>query len=305
MKLLPDTLRTPDERFAGLPDYTFKPNYTNTLAGFEGLRMHYVDIGPHDADTVFLCLHGQPTWSYLYRKMVPVFAGEGARVLAPDLFGFGRSDKPTKEEFYTFTRHRDALLAFINHLDLKNVTLVCQDWGGLLGLTLPHAQPERFKRLVVMNTALGTGTMPMGAGFLAWLAWVRANPDFSPAAVLSRTATHLSAAEKAAYDAPFPDVQYKAGIRRFPNLVPQSPEADGAVDSQTAAKWWSTDWQGKSFMAIGMQDTVITPAVMHSLRTVIKGCPEPLQFAQAGHFLQEHHGEEIAQKAMAYFNSSS
>jgi haloalkane dehalogenase len=302
MKLLPNTLRTPDERFSALPDYAFEANYTNTLKGFEDLRMHYIDVGSKDTDAVFLCLHGQPTWSYLYRKMMPVFASQGARVIAPDLFGFGRSDKPMQEDFYTFTRHRDALLAFIDQLDLKNVTLVCQDWGGVLGLTLPPSMPERFKRLVVMNTSLATGLHSLGPGFMAWLDWVKANPDFSPAAVVSRSATHLSAAEKAAYDAPFPDVQYKAGIRRFPSLVPQTPDADGAAYAQAAAKWWSTQWQGKSFMAIGMQDPVIVPAAMYALRKLIKACPEPVEFAQAGHFLQEHHGAEIAQKAMAHFD---
>ncbi len=301
MKLLPQTLRTSDERFAQLPDYDFAPNYTNTLAGFEGLRMHYVDVGPKSASTVFLCLHGQPTWSYLYRKMIPVFASEGARVVAPDLFGMGRSDKPVNESFYTFTQHRNALLAFIAHLDLRNVTLVCQDWGGVLGLTIPPATPERFKRLIVMNTVLATGMHPLGAGFNSWLDWVKANPDFSPAAVVSRSATHLSPSEKAAYDAPFPDVHHKAAIRRFPSLVPQTPDADGASYARDAAQWWSTQWQGASFMAIGMQDTVIVPAAMHALRKVIKNCPEPIEFAQAGHFLQEHRGAEVAKQAISYF----
>jgi haloalkane dehalogenase len=302
MHLLPDVLRTPDERFANLPGYAFAPNYTSDLVGFEGLRMHYLDEGSKDADTVFLCLHGQPTWSYLYRSMIPVFAKHGARVVAPDLFGFGKSDKPVHEDFYTFTKHRNALLAFIRQLNLHNVTLVCQDWGGLLGLTLPYELSDRFKRLIVMNTALGTGLRPMGPGFMAWLEWVKANPDFSPAAVVSRTAAHLSPAEKAAYDAPFPDVRYKAGIRRFPSLVPQTPEADGAAYARQAAQWWSTQWQGESFMAIGMQDTVITPPAMHALRKVIKNCPEPCEFAQAGHFLQEHHGAEVANLALAHFH---
>jgi haloalkane dehalogenase len=305
MNVLPDVLRTPDERFANLPGYAFEPHYISDLKGFEGLRMHYVDEGPKDADTVFLCLHGQPTWSYLYRSMIPVFAKHGARVVAPDLFGFGKSDKPIREEFYSFTQHRNSLLAFISHLNLNNVTLVCQDWGGILGLTLPYEFSARFKRLVVMNTALTTGLRPMGPGFLAWLEWVKANPDFSPAAVVSRTATHMTAAEKAAYDAPYPDVHYKAGIRRFPSLVPQTPKADGADYARQAAQWWSAQWQGQSFMAIGMLDTVITPAVMYSLRKTIKNCPEPREFAKAGHFLQEHHGAEVAELALAHFRNGA
>jgi haloalkane dehalogenase len=298
-----EILRTPDARFASLPDYPFEPNYTSDLLGFEGLRMHYVDVGPKDAGTVFLCLHGQPTWSYLYRKMIPVFVQNGARVIAPDMFGFGKSDKPVDENFYTFTRHRSSLLEFIKHLDLKNVTLVCQDWGGVLGLTLPQMEPARFKRLVVMNTALATGQHTMSSGFLAWMDWVKANPDFSPGAVVARTCTTLSEGEKAAYDAPFPDVRYKSGARRFPSIVPQTLHEDGAAYAQHAIQWWDKEWTGQSFMAIGMQDHVITPAIMYSLSSVIKGCSQPHEFAQAGHFVQEQCGREIAELALAHFNN--
>jgi haloalkane dehalogenase len=298
-----DKLRTPDDRFVSLPDFPFQPNYISDLSSFEGLRMHYVDVGPKDADTVFLCLHGQPTWSYLYRKMIPVFARNGARVIAPDLFGFGKSDKPTAESFYTFTHHRNSLIEFIKKLNIQNVTLVCQDWGGVLGLTLPPWEPSRFKRLVVMNTALATGQRPMGPGFLGWLDWVKANPDFSPAAVVSRSCTTLSDGEKAAYDAPFPDIHYKAGARRFPGLVPQNLNDDGAEYARHAVQWWSTQWTGASFMAIGMQDQVITPVAMYGLRTVINGCPEPHEFPEAGHFIQEQSGHEVAELAMSYFNT--
>ena len=149
---MPAILRTPDERFAGLPGFAFEPRYVDQLRGFDGLRMHYVDAGPANADTVFLCLHGQPTWAYLFRRMMPVFLRAGHRVVAPDLFGFGRSDKPVDEATYTFDFHRDSLHALIDALDLRNLCLVVQDWGGLLGLTLPMAMPERVTRLLIMNT---------------------------------------------------------------------------------------------------------------------------------------------------------
>ena len=156
-----NVLRTSNERFIDLPDFQFDPYYINDLKGFEGLRMHYVDEGPQNANNIFLCLHGEPTWSYLYRKMIPIFASDGNRVVAPDFFGFGRSDKPVDETVYTFDFHHNSLIEFIDHLDLNNITLVCQDWGGLLGLTLPMEMPKRFSRLLIMNTTLGTGDIQL------------------------------------------------------------------------------------------------------------------------------------------------
>jgi haloalkane dehalogenase len=296
----PGVRRTPDARFVQLPGYSFVPHYLDGLPGYEGLRLHYLDEGPADAPVTFLCLHGQPTWAYLYRRMIPVFSASGARVIAPDLFGFGRSDKPTEEAWYTFTRHRESLLAFVRVLDLRNVTLVCQDWGGILGLTLPMEDPERYARLLVMNTALATGRAPLGEGFLAWRAWVNAHPDLRVGALLGRACAHLSPAECAAYDAPFPDATYKAGARRFPNLVCDHPDADGADISRRALKWWKNEWQGRSFMAIGMQDVVIPPEAMQRLRTVIRNCPAPLELPQAGHFVQEW-GETVAQAALSSY----
>jgi haloalkane dehalogenase len=290
-------LRTPDARFATLPAYAFAPHYLERLPGFDGLRMHYLDEGPRGAARTFLCLHGQPTWSYLYRRMIPVFAASGARVIAPDLFGFGRSDKPAEEPWYTFTRHRDSLIAFVVALDLRGVTLVVQDWGGLLGLTLPMDLPERFDRLLVMNTTLGTGDVPLSEGFLAWRAWANKNPDMDIAKLMQRSCPHLSDTEAAAYGAPFPDASYKAGVRRFPNLVPEDPDADGAAISRRARDWWQRDWRGRAFMAIGAADPVLGPPVMNALRRVVRGCPEPLVLPQAGHFAQEW-GEEIARAAL-------
>jgi haloalkane dehalogenase/tRNA(adenine34) deaminase len=297
---MPEILRTPDARFAALPGFAFAPHYVERLPGFDGLRMHYLDEGPGGAARTFLCLHGQPTWSYLYRRMIPAFAASGARVVAPDLFGFGRSDKPADEAWYTFTRHRDALLEFVAALDLRGVTLVVQDWGGLLGLTLPMDMPERIERLLVMNTALGTGDVPLGEGFLAWRAWANKNPDMDVAKLMKRSCPHLSDAEAAAYAAPYPDASYKAGVRRFPNLVPERPDADGAALSRRAREWWQRDWRGQSFMVIGATDPVLGPPVMNALRQVIHGCPEPLVLPQAGHFAQEW-GEVIATAAIAAF----
>jgi pimeloyl-ACP methyl ester carboxylesterase len=295
-----DILRTPDDRFLNLPHFPFRPNYIDTLSGFDGLRMHYVDTGPRDADHVILCLHGEPTWSYLYRKMIPVFTAAGSRVVAPDLFGFGRSDKPSDEAVYTFDFHRNTLMAFIEHLDLYHITLVCQDWGGILGLTLPMDLPDRFSRLLVMNTTLGTGDVELSKGFIQWRAWVRKNPDLSAGRLLKLTCPHLSKGESAAYDAPFPDINYKAGVRRFPEMVPDHPDAPGAALSRQAREWLRNTWNGPVFMAVGMTDPVLGPPVMQQLRNDIQGCPEPFEHAEAGHFAQEW-GEEIAVKAIAAF----
>ena len=293
-----EALRTPDERFGDLPGFPYDPLYVNGLKGFEGLRMHYVDEGPRHADHLFLCLHGEPTWSYLYRRMVPVFTAAGHRVVAPDFFGFGRSDKPVDEAVYTFDFQREALIAFVEQLDLTSITLVCQDWGGLLGLTLPMDLPERFSRLLVMNTALGTGDVRLSKGFLDWRAWVRNNPDLSAGRLLKLTCPHLSAEEALAYDAPFPDIRYKAGVRRFPEMVPDRPDAPGAEVSRRARDWLSSKWSGAVFMAIGMTDPVLGPPVMQALRQVIRNCPEPYEHPQAGHFVQEW-GEEVAAEALS------
>ena len=261
--------------------------------------MHYLDEGPRAAP-VALCLHGQPTWSYLYRKMIPAFLAAGLRVVAPDFFGFGRSDKPDEEATYTFAFHRDSLIALIEALNLRRTTLVCQDWGGLIGLTLPMDMSDRFERLLVMNTALGTGDVPLGEGFLAWRAFSNSKPDMDVAALMKRAAPSLSEAETAAYAAPFPDVRFKAGVRRFPNLVPDRPDAGGAALSRRAREFWSNGWNGKSFMAIGMQDPVLGPPAMQMLRKTIRNCPPPLELPDAGHFVQEA-GPVIVERAMASF----
>ena len=298
--LLQEVLRTPEERFEVLPDFAYPPCYLDDLSGYEGLRCHYLDVGPPDAEETFLCLHGEPTWAFLFRRMIPVFLASEARVIVPDFFGFGRSDKPGEQGVYTFDFHRNMLLAFLDRLKLARLTLVVQDWGGVLGLTLPMESPCRVSRLLVMNTLLGTGDQPLGAGFLAWREWCRSNPDMSPGKLLGRACPHLHDAEIAAYDAPFPDVTYKAGARAFPELVPDHPDATGAALSRDARAWFSEEWSGDSFMAIGMTDPVITPSDMRALHAMIRGCPEPYEVKQGGHFLQEW-GEEVARAALAHW----
>jgi haloalkane dehalogenase len=298
-----EVLRTPEQNFSNLPGFAFAPHYIDDLPGFDGLRMHYLDEGPTDAEQGFLCLHGQPTWSYLYRKMIPHFVAAGGRVVAPDLFGFGRSDKPVGDDFYSFTRHRQMLLTFVERMNLRNVTLVVQDWGGLLGLTLPMDAPTRYSRLLVMNTGLGTGDVSLGEGFRQWRAYANSQPDLDIAKLMARSCPGLSPAEAAAYGAPFPDVQYKAGVRRFPNLVPDNPDMDGAAISRAARDWWGTQWSGQTFMAIGATDPVLGPPVMRYLRTLIKNCPEPYVHAEAGHFVQEW-GDDIAVRCLAAFSQT-
>lgn len=290
-----DALRTPEHRFSELPDFAYKPRYLDDLAGFGKLRVAYIDEGPADAP-VFLCLHGQPTYSFLYRKMAPVFLAAGGRVVAPDFFGFGRSDKPTDDSVYTFDFHRRMLVSFIERLDLTRATLVVQDWGGLLGLTLPMHMPQRFERLLVMNTSLATGASPP-EGFVAWKAFNATQPDLDVAGLMGRAVPGITAAERAAYAAPFPDATYKAGVRRFPEIVAVSPDMPGAELAREAGRWLTEQWSGKSFMVIGAQDPVLGIPVMQQLHGLIRGCPEPLVIQEAGHFVQEH-GASVAQAAL-------
>jgi haloalkane dehalogenase len=287
-------MRTPDERFSALPGFPWAPHYLE----WHGLRVHYLDEGARAGVPTLLCLHGEPTWSYLYRRMIPPFVAAGWRVVAPDFVGFGRSDKPEDDGFYTFDMHRGFLLDFVERLDLSNVALAVQDWGGLLGLTLPMDMPRRFDRLLVMNTTLGTGDVPLSDGFVAWRAYVAKSPDLDCGKLLARACPHLSPAEAAAYEAPFPDAASKAGVRRFPQLVPDRPDAPGAALSRRARDWWRASWQGETFMAIGAKDPVLGPPVMHALRADIRGCPEPWVHAHGGHFLQEW-GEDVAREALA------
>jgi tRNA(adenine34) deaminase len=306
-----DALRTPDSAFASLPGYDWPAHYLVDLPSLQGLRMHYLDIAQDSAQDItselsaastalqptYLCLHGNPAWSYLYRKMIPIFAASGARVVAPDMIGFGKSDKPKKDAFHSFTWHRQCLLEFIERLDLKNIVLVVQDWGGILGLTLPMAAPQRYQGLVVMNTTLAAGTAPLTEGFKAWRAMCKDKPDFDIARLFARSNPAMTPAECAAYMAPYPDAGHRAATRAFPRMVPELADADGAATSREAQAFWQYDWQGKSLIAIGTQDPVLGEASMCPLQRNIRHCPEPMLLPQAGHFVPEH-GQSIAQRAV-------
>lgn len=294
-----ECVRTPDSAFADLPGFPYAPHYVDDLPGYPGLRGHYVDEGPRDAAHTFLCLHGEPSWSYLYRKMIPVFTTAGGRVVAPDLLGFGRSDKPVDDAVYTFDFHRNYLKAFIERLDLRNITLVCQDWGGLLGLTLPHEYRDRFRRMIVMNTTLAVGKAPT-QGFIDWRNYVASRPDLDVAGLMKRSSPILSDAEAAAYGAPFPDQRAKAGVRRFPQLVMTDPAMPGVEISRTARDYFRNEWDGPCFMALGAADPVLGGPVMQKLHADIRGAGPMMVIEEAGHFVQEW-GEPIARAALEYF----
>ncbi len=297
-----DALRTPDAAFADLPNYPWAPRYVSDLPSLAGLRMHYLDEGPRDAPRTWLCLHGNPAWSYLYRRMLPAFLAAGDRVVAPDLIGFGKSDKPKKDSAHQLDWHRQVLLELIERLDLYRTVLVVQDWGGILGLTLPMdvTMANRFDGLLVMNTLLATGDVPLSPGFVQWRAMCRDKPLFNVGRLLGRGNPHLTHAECAAYDAPFPDRGHRAALRAFPELVPAAVDDPGAALSRRARDFWQHQWRGRSLMVVGAQDPVLGLPTMQALRQSIHGCPEPMVLAQAGHFVQEH-GEVIAARAVEYF----
>jgi haloalkane dehalogenase/tRNA(adenine34) deaminase len=233
--------------------------------------------------------------------MIPIFVNAGYRVVAPDYYGFGRSDKPVDDAIYTFDFHRNSIINFIQNLDLTNIILVCQDWGGLVGLTLPVEMPTRFSKLILMNTALGTGEGVPSPGFKAFRTWVNKTPDMDIGRLMLRGTPILTPDEVDAYNAPFPDIKYKAGVRRFPDLVPTTYDAPGAEISRKAQDWFQNEWSGESFMAIGMQDPILGPSVMRKLRKIIPRCPEPLKIKEAGHFVQEW-GDIVAKKALEVFD---
>ncbi len=290
-----DILRTPDERFENLPGFPFAPHYLDVASGDgDALRVHYIDEGPADSETV-LCLHGEPSWSYLYRKMIPVFVAAGFRAVAPDLVGFGRSDKPAAREDYSYQAHVDWMTAFLTGLDLTGVTLVAQDWGGLIGLRLLAENPERFARAVVANTGLPTGDQDLGEAFRAWRKFSQEIPEFPVGGIIQQaTVTDLAADVVAAYDAPFPDESYKAGVRQFPMLVPASPD-DPAAPANRAA-WQILQTWDKPFLTAFSDNDPITgggEAVFQKLVPGAKGQPHTT-ITGGGHFLQEDKGEDLA-----------
>ncbi len=297
-----DALRTSERCFDALPGYPWQPHYVSDLPTLAGLRLHYLDEGPVDAPRTWLCLHGNPAWSYLYRKMIPVFTAAGDRVVAPDLIGFGKSDKPKKDSFHRFGWHRDVLLELVERLDLRKVVLVVQDWGGLLGLTLPMAAPDRYRGLLVMNTLLATGETPLSPGFLAWREMCAKKPLFDVGRLLARGNPHLSAAECGAYNAPFPDSGHRAALRAFPRIVPEHHDDEGAVLSREVGLFWRERWSGPSLMVVGAQDPVLGEPVMRTLARDIRACPPPWILPQAGHFVPEQ-GEDLAREACRHFSS--
>ncbi len=296
-----ETLRTPDERFANLPGYPFAPHYVEV----DGLRIHYVDEGPRDVGPV-LMLHGEPSWSYLYRKMIPIFTAAGYRSIAPDLVGFGRSDKPTQRSDYTYQRHVDWMRGVIEALDLKHITLVCQDWGGLIGLRLAAENEGRFARIVAANTFLPTGDIPPGKAFLRWQQFSQETPNFHPGGIVKGgCVTELAPEVIAAYNAPFPDDSYMAGARQFPLLVPTSP---GDPTSAPNRKAWEVlqQWQ-KPFLTAFSDSDAITKGGDTFFQSAVpgtKGQPHTT-IVGAGHFLQEDKGEELAQVVVNFLTTWS
>ena len=289
-------VRTPDERFVNLRDWPYEPHYTDVREGSTTLRVAHVDTGRRDASTTVLCMHGEPSWSYLYRHMIPVLVEAGHRVVVPDLIGFGRSDKPTEQSDYTYARHvawmHDAL---IRQLNLQNITFFGQDWGGLVGLRLVAAAPDRFARVVVGNTGLPTGDATPNEAFLAWRKFSREAPVFPIGQIINGgCTTDLAADVIAAYDAPFPDDSYKAGARIFPSLVPASADDPARADQVEAWKVigaFHRPW----LCAFSDADPITRGGEKAFLRSVpgAEGL-EHVTIAGGGHFLQEDRGVELA-----------
>ncbi len=293
-------LRTPAQRFENLPDYPFAPHYAELSSG---IRVHFVDEGPRDAHPV-LMMHGEPSWSYLYRFMIPICAGPH-RVVAPDLVGFGKSDKPAKVSDYSYQAHMDWMRELIiDKLDLRNITLVCQDWGSLIGLRLAAEQQDRFDRIVVGNGFLPTGDQPFPAVFKIWRAFARWSPLFPISRILDiGTRRKLSNDERRAYDAPFPSSAYKAGARAFPALVPTEPDDPAAPANREA--WKVLEAWDKPFLTTFSSGDPITRGADRLLRTKIPGCADmPHQTLRGGHFLQEDSGPEFAAAVNALIAST-
>lgn len=288
--------RTPTDRFEDLPDFPYAPNYASVQ---EDLRMHYVDEG---AGAPILCLHGEPTWSYLYRYMIPPLANVH-RVVVPDFIGFGRSDKPTAVDDYSFSLCYDALAAFIDALDLSEVTLVVQDWGGILGLAYAARRPERIARLVVLNTFLPTGEEEKSSAFLAWRRFVGNTPDLPIRRIIRRGLANpgrLSEAEAAAYDAPFPTTASKAGAVAWPLLVPMEPGGPVA-DAMQETRRRLAEWSKPAFVLFAPEDPILGSAREFFLDLLPTARQQPdVTIGDAGHFLQEEQGPEIARQVLDF-----
>jgi len=295
-----EALRTPDDRFTNLPGYPFAPHYVEIA----GMRMHYVDEGPRRAAPV-LMLHGEPSWSFLYRKMIPIVTAAGHRAVAPDLLGFGRSDKPVRRADYTYQAHVDWMTSFLEQTDLRGITLVCQDWGGLIGLRLVAEHPARFARVVAANTSLPTGDREIGPAFMAWRKFSQDTPDFPVGTIVSGGCAKPVAADViAAYDAPFPDDRYKSGARKFPLLVPISPDDPASAANRRA---WDVlrRWEKPFLTAFSDQDP-ITKGADAMLREAIPGANgrPHTTIEGGGHFLQEDCGEDFARVIVKFIETT-
>ncbi len=287
-------LRTPDERFVGLKDYPFAPSWTQVNVEGVSLRIHAIDEGPRDAAPVLL-MHGEPSWSYLYRGIVPPLVARGHRVVAPDLVGFGKSDKPSEQSDYTFERHVAWMSAWLLANDLRDITLFCQDWGGLIGLRLVAAFPERFARVVVANTGLPVGT-GMTDGFKAWLEFSQSTPVFPVGMIVNGGVLRdLSPEEMAAYDAPYPDESYKACARLFPALVPVTPEHASVAENKAA--WKVLEAFEKPFLTAFSDADPITKGGEAIFQSRVPGAKgrDHVTIVGASHFLQEDAPDQIAE----------
>lgn len=285
-------LRTPDSRFEGLPDYPFEPHYA-TIA--DNLRLHYVDHGPRNGQVVIM-MHGEPSWSFLYRHMITAVAAAGYRVIAPDLIGFGKSDKPANTSDYSYSRHVGWITEWFTQIDVSDAVLFCQDWGGLLGLRLVSAFPEKFAGVIAANTGLPTGEGTPSEAFLAWQKFSQTVPEFPVGNIINgATVTDLSPDVIAAYDAPYPDESYKAGARIFPALVPTSAEQDGAADNRKA--WEIFAQFEKPFLTcFSDQDPVTGGGEKHFKRNIPGAKNQPHEIVKGGgHFLQEDVHRELSQ----------
>lgn len=301
-----DVLRTPDERFENLPDYPFEPNYL-TIPSPENtqLRIHYLDEGPEKAEPLLL-MHGEPSWSFLYRKMIPIITEAGYRAIAPDLVGFGRSDKPAAQDDYTCQRHVDWMQAWMDQMDLSGITLVCQDWGGLIGLRLVAANPDRFARVVVANTGLPTGDRNIPDAFLSWRKFSIETPEFDVGAIIGMGCKVPPPPEVlAAYNAPFPDDTFKAGARIFPSLVPISPDDPASGANREA--WKVLSEFKKPFLTAFSDGDHITrggESIFHNKVPGAKGQPHTT-IQGGGHFLQEDCGEKLAQVVIRFIKGAA
>jgi len=301
-------LRTPDDRFDGLPDYPFQPHYVEVPTGDgEGsLRVHYVDEGPADGEVVVL-LHGEPSWSYLYRTMIPVLVDAGLRAVAPDLVGFGRSDKPAERADYTYARHVEWMrAALFDRLELRDVTMLGQDWGGLIGLRLVAEHPDRVARVVAANTFLPTGDTPPGDAFKAWQRYSQEAPDLHIGGIVKGgCVSDLSPEVGAAYDAPFPDDSYQAGARQFPLLVPTSPDDPAAAANRAA--WEVLGTFEKPFLTAFSDGDPVTRGADRFLQQSIPGAAgQPhTTIVGGGHFLQEDKGQELAAVVAAFVSGAA